>query len=55
MRSAHQGTTKALEETCERAQKYAYEIDGLREDLKAARLQITTLKAKLYDYMTAAS
>ncbi len=54
VRSAHQGTTKALEETSERAQKYAYEIDDLKEKLKAAKLEITILKAKLYDYMTAA-
>lgn len=53
--NAHQGTTKALEETSERAQRYAYEIDSLKEKLKAAKLEITTLKAKLYDYMTAAS
>ena len=54
VRGAHQGTTKALEETSERAQKYAYEIDDLKEKLKAAKLEITILKAKLYDYMTAA-
>ncbi|MGQ9556320.1 MAG: hypothetical protein ACUVTU_00005 [Desulfurispora sp.] len=46
VQSAHRGTTKALEETSERAQRYAYEIDSLKEAMKAA---------KLYDYMTAAS
>lgn len=51
VRKAHQGTQKALDETSERAQKYAYEIDDLKENLKATRLEIIALKAKLYDYI----
>jgi len=48
---AHRATSENFDATSERASKYAHEIDGLKEDLKAARLEIVTLKAKLYDYI----
>lgn len=51
VRKAHQGTSKVLDETSERAQKYAYVIDDLKDSLKTANLEVITLKARLYDYL----
>lgn len=51
VRKAHQGTSKVLDKTSERAQKYAYVIDDLKDSLKTANLVVITLKARLYDYL----
>ena len=51
VRNAHLNAAKTLEETSEKAKKYAYEIDDLKEKLKTAKMEIIMLKATLYDYI----
>lgn len=51
VQEAHRATSENFDATSERASKYAYEIDALKDTLKATNHEIVTLKAKLYDYM----
>jgi septal ring factor EnvC (AmiA/AmiB activator) len=53
VQEAHRATTENFDATQERASKYAHEIDDLKATMNAKETEITILKAKLYDYMTA--
>lgn len=55
VQEAHRATTENFDATQERASKYAHDIDDLKDAMKAKETEITSLKAKLYDYMTAAN
>jgi hypothetical protein len=55
VQEAHRVTTENFDATQERASKYAQEIDDLKDTMNAKETEITSLKAKLYDYMTAAN
>ncbi|MCG8400279.1 MAG: hypothetical protein MJA84_01640 [Firmicutes bacterium] len=50
-KESHAGTIKLLNTIQERNREHASEKEVMEEALKAARLEIITLKARLYDFM----